>query len=140
MAVCFLFIMLFCHIVDDFYLQGKLAQLKQKDWWGENLPLSLEWEDRVKYLKDYKMALGIHAFSWAFMIQLPVMFCMFWKNQFGFYTVVYVILFLINFFIHVYVDNLKANIYKINLIYDQLIHIGQVLITWFVFYIFMKIV
>jgi hypothetical protein len=132
--------MLFCHIVDDFYLQGKLAQMKQRDWWGENIPSSLAWKDRLKYLKDYKMALGIHAFSWAFMMQLSIMFCMFWKNQFGLYMLVYVILFLINSLIHFYVDNLKANSYKINLIFDQLIHIVQVFITWFVFYIFMKIV
>jgi hypothetical protein len=132
--------MLFCHIVDDFYLQGKLAQMKQRDWWGENIPSSLAWKDRLKYLKDYKMALGIHAFSWAFMMQLSIMFCMFWKNQFGLYMLVYVILFLMNSLIHFYVDNLKANSYKINLIFDQSIHIVQVFITWFVFYIFMKIV
>lgn len=132
--------MLFCHIVDDFYLQGKLAQLKQRDWWIENLPSSLAWEEKLKYLKDYKMALGIHAFSWAFMMQASIMFCMFWKNQFGLYMLVYVILFLLNFLVHFYVDTLKANFYNINLIFDQLIHIVQVFITWFVFYIFMKIV
>lgn len=25
--------MLFCHIVDDYYLQGWLASAKQKSWW-----------------------------------------------------------------------------------------------------------
>ena len=28
-----LFAMIFAHIVDDFYLQGILAKMKQKDWW-----------------------------------------------------------------------------------------------------------
>lgn len=28
--------MLFCHIVDDYYLQGWLASAKQKSWWEKN--------------------------------------------------------------------------------------------------------
>ena len=33
-----LFFMMFCHVVDDFYLQGILAQMKQESWWKENYP------------------------------------------------------------------------------------------------------
>jgi hypothetical protein len=33
--------MFFCHIIDDFYLQGILAQLKQHKFWEENAPQKL---------------------------------------------------------------------------------------------------
>ena len=35
--------------------------------------------------------------------------------------------------IHMYVDNLKANELKINLIVDQSIHIAQIIITYILF-------
>lgn len=57
--------MLFCHIVDDYYLQGILASMKQKKWWQENAPDKL-------YEYDYLIALLMHGFSWAFMIMLPI--------------------------------------------------------------------
>lgn len=31
--ILILFTMIFCHIVDDYYLQGWLASAKQKSWW-----------------------------------------------------------------------------------------------------------
>jgi hypothetical protein len=30
--------MFFCHIIDDYYLQGWLATGKQRDWWKSNAP------------------------------------------------------------------------------------------------------
>ena len=61
----FVFIMMiFCHIIDDFYLQGILAKLKQKNWWKENAPDSL-------YKNDYMAALIIHSLSWSIMITIP---------------------------------------------------------------------
>ena len=47
--VLVLFAMLFCHIVDDYYLQGILASMKQKSWWEANAPVPL-------YKNDYKMS------------------------------------------------------------------------------------
>lgn len=41
----------------------------------------------------------------------------------------YPIMFLINFIIHAFVDDLKANKKKINLCVDQSIHIIQIIIT-----------
>ena len=44
-----LLLMIFCHIVDDYYLQGWLALAKQKKYWQENAPdklyklISLQW-------------------------------------------------------------------------------------------------
>lgn len=54
---------IFCHIVDDYYLQGWLASAKQKSWWEKNAPDKL-------YRYDYIVALFMHSFSWSFMIML----------------------------------------------------------------------
>ena len=43
-----IFTMIFCHIVDDYYLQGWLASAKQKSWWETNAPDEL-------YKNDYKI-------------------------------------------------------------------------------------
>lgn len=48
--------MIFCHIVDDYYLQGWLASAKQRSWWEKNAPDNL-------YKHDYLMALFMHSFS-----------------------------------------------------------------------------
>lgn len=55
MALLVLTAMLFCHIIDDYVLQGWLATGKQKDWWKTNAPDKL-------YKYDYIMALAEHAF------------------------------------------------------------------------------
>ena len=41
--------MIFCHIVDDYYLQGILASMKQRKWWEEHYP-------QKSYNYDYIMA------------------------------------------------------------------------------------
>lgn len=111
-----LFTMIFAHIVDDYYLQGILASLKQKSWW-EN---QKSYKPMYKY--DYIVALIMHAFSWSFMISLPILYLGFTK-----WIAVAIIL---NTIIHGIVDDLKANKGKINLIVDQSIHIIQIVITW----------
>lgn len=117
-----LFAMLFCHIVDDYYLQGILAQMKQKRWWDNNA-------DDYKYRNDYKMALAEHAFSWAFMVSLPIVACYFLlgKTELLFLVAIFTML---NTAIHAYIDNQKANKLKINLIQDQTIHFAQIGVTW----------
>ena len=108
--------MIFLHIVDDYYLQGWLASAKQKKWWLENSPNKL-------YRYDYLWALFMHSFSWTFMVTLPITIkC---SSCIRFY-----ILILLNIIIHGFVDNLKANKLKINLIQDQLIHLLQIVITF----------
>lgn len=108
--------MIFAHIVDDYYLQGILASLKQKSWWKNQK----SYKPMYKY--DYIVALIMHAFSWSFMISLPILYLGFTK-----WIVVAIIL---NTIIHGIVDDLKANKGKINLIVDQSIHIIQIVITW----------
>ena len=110
--------MIFLHIIDDYKLQaGVLNNLKQKSYWEENAPDEM-------YKNDYKWALLMHSFSWSFMIMLPIA----WAMSFNI-TIPFICVFIANVGIHALTDHLKANEYKINLWEDQLIHIGQILIT-----------
>lgn len=111
---------MFCHIVDDYYLQGKLALFKQKSWWEKNAPDQL-------YKYDYIVGLIMHSFSWAFMIMLPIAVSQ--EVQIG---AVFVTIFIINTVVHAIVDDLKANKRKINLVTDQSIHIGQIILTFLI--------
>ena len=114
-----LLFMIFFHILDDWVLQGKLGLMKQKSWWRAQS----EYKDMYKY--DYIVALITHAFSWTFMIMLPIAYILNWQISIGF-----VIAFLVNLFMHAIVDDLKANRKKINLIVDQAIHIIQIVATF----------
>lgn len=109
--------MIFLHIVDDYYLQGILASMKQKKWWNENAPSDL-------YKNDYICALITHGFSWTFMVMLPIAFA----QNFNINTP-FVIAFFLNWAIHASVDHAKANLLRINLITDQLIHLLQICLT-----------
>lgn len=113
-------LMIFCHIVDDYYLQGWLASAKQKKYWEENAP------DKM-YKHDYIWALIMHSFSWAFMVMLPIAFVMNFNINADF-----VGMFLWNVGMHALTDNAKANEKKINLIKDQTIHLLQIVATFVV--------
>jgi hypothetical protein len=110
-----LLVMIFMHILDDYYLQGILASMKQKNWWEKNNP-------QKKYKYDYLMALFMHAFSWSFMIMIPSMI----QHKFVLWV------FIANLLIHFVVDHLKANLQKINLITDQTIHLIQIILTYLI--------
>ena len=112
-----LLLMIFCHIVDDYYLQGWLASAKQKKYWEENVP------DK-KYKYDYIWALIMHSFSWSFMIMLPIAYVKGFNVDIEFVSV-----FIANLITHAVVDDLKANDRVINLWTDQLIHIAQIGVT-----------
>ena len=123
--IILLLTMLFCHLVDDYYLQGWLASAKQKSWWEKNSPDKL-------YKNDYIVALCEHAFSWTFMIMLiPTIFTYFNPTDISYKL--YLIVFCTNWAVHCIVDDYKANKKKINLVTDQIIHIVQVIITWTMF-------
>jgi hypothetical protein len=113
-----LLLMVLMHIVDDYYLQGKLALMKQKSWWKKQEGYKSLYKD------DYKMALLMHSMSWSIMILLPAIFILN-TNQYALLAI-----FIINTFIHYHIDDLKANKLKINLMFDQTIHIMQVITTW----------
>ena len=116
--------MIFCHIVDDYYLQGWLASAKQKSWWEQNAPNEL-------YKNDYIMALAMHSFSWTFMVMLvPTLLLL---SDFN--VKIYCGLFLSNWMMHLVTDDAKANEKTINLIEDQLIHLAQIVFTWIGLYL-----
>lgn len=117
-----LLFMIFFHIIDDWVLQGNLGLMKQKSWWRAHP----EYKDMYKY--DYIIALITHAFSWTFMIMIPIAYVSDWKM-----SVVFITAFIINMSIHAVVDDLKANRKKINLVVDQVIHIIQIVLTFCVF-------
>lgn len=113
--------MIFCHIVDDYYLQGWLASAKQKEWWEKNSQDPL-------YKNDYVWALIMHSFSWSFMIMLPIAI----YNGFDICRM-FVIMLIFNTALHATIDHLKANMKLINLWHDQIIHMVQIAFTAFIF-------
>jgi len=123
MKLFLLMMMVLCHIVDDFYLQEILAQLKQKKWWAENA-------NDLLYRNDYVIALIIHSLSWAIMINLPLAICSLSQHNSMIFIAISVI---VNAIIHAVVDDLKANKLKISLVTDQIIHFLQIIITFTIF-------
>ena len=125
MTLLVLTAMLFCHIIDDYVLQGWLATGKQRDWWKTNAP------DRL-YKYDYIMALAEHAFSWTCAIHIPVLVYAYLFQDFK-AVYIYVIVFILNWIIHAATDHCKANLHIINLIQDQTIHVAQIIVTWLIY-------
>ena len=118
-----LIFMIMTHIVDDYYLQGWLADGKQKSWWEERTNNAL-------YKYDYIMALFCHALSWSITITLPIII---YSVLSGIYLGLFYISIPVNLIVHAVVDDLKANKHKINLIVDQSVHFLQIIITWIIF-------
>ena len=119
-----LIVMVFCHTVADYNLQGWLASAKQKSYWEENAP------DKM-YRYDYIMALIMHGINWSFMIMFPLMIYLLYIGNFGDSLIITFILFIVNIFLHAQIDDMKANVKQINLIQDQLMHLVQVFGSWF---------
>lgn len=114
--------MLFMHVWDDYGRQGILAQMKQKAWWKEHAPAYI-------YRNDYIAALVAHAFSWAVCIMIPVAIPAFVLDNKYLLTMLIPLL-IFNVSAHAFIDDMKANDHSINLIYDQLLHILQIIATW----------
>lgn len=118
MSVSFVILaMIFLHIVADFNLQGIMGEFKQKSWWQKNYP-----EKKYKY--DYISVLLLHSFSWTFCIMLPL--AIYYNFNTG---ALFVILAIANTIVHALIDHLKANMLKINLIVDQMLHMWQIAAT-----------
>ena len=116
--------MLFLHVLADFHLQGILANMKQKDWWKEQIGGDNE---KLQFYKhDWAVALLAHSFEWTFIIMLPIFFV------YGFDLLVAAVMAL-NIIAHSECDNIKCNKKASNLVADQIIHIIQILLTWVVF-------
>mgnify|MGYP003311880175 CR=1 FL=1 len=110
--------MIFLHIIDDYVLQAPcLCDLKQKSFWEKNAPDKL-------YRFDYIIALIMHAFSWSFMIMLPIAIAINFDVGATFIGTL-----IFNTIMHAITDDLKANKKVINLWVDQVTHIMQIFTT-----------
>lgn len=114
-------LMLFFHIIDDYHLQGILAEMKQRNWWWDHAPQQM-------YKYDYIMALAMHSLSWSFMIMLPIALVADLNVSLEFAFV-----FMVNAVLHGLIDNLKANKRKISLVTDQSLHLLQIAVTAIIF-------
>lgn len=121
------------HLIADYFLQGCLSDLKQKRWWSDQIKKlykdydgyhkSFEWQYLLvkKYKYDYMAGLLCHALMWTLVTFFPLMwYCSPW----AFTCVV-----LANTLVHFVVDHMKANVHRLNLVQDQLIHMAQVIVT-----------
>ena len=111
--------MVFCHAIEDFHIQGILADLKQRMWWRENVTQK---GFGHRYDKDYLAALAVHGFEWSFFVHIPVMIFI------GFDTVVLASL-CCNALLHAFIDDLKCNRLRLNLWQDQLLHLAQITVS-----------
>ena len=96
-------LMLFMHIIDDYVLQAPcLCDLKQKSFWEKNAPQPL-------YRYDYIVALLMHAFSWSFMVMLPIAIALGFNIDTNF-----IIMLGANTLFHALIDDLIAEINRLN--------------------------
>lgn len=127
--------MIFMHIFADFNLQGILAQMKQKNWWKETIVDSqgkpaLRSYNKYKY--DWFPSLITHSFAWTFCVMIvPTLIWKLYAITDITKTVYFAIVFILNIIIHAVTDHAKCNQGKINLVGDQLIHVVQIIITFF---------
>lgn len=125
-------LMLLAHLFADFTLQAQgnpcLADLKQKSWWHKqlgSLQMLVE-KDLRKYRHDYIVGLVCHSLYWALIVCLPLLAC-----GGGHYLVQSVI----QASVHCYIDDQKANRHNLNLVWDQLLHLVQIVAVWCVWLI-----
>lgn len=129
----FIFIaMIFMHLLEDFHLQGCLANLKQKDWWDKNIA---NLKDTI-YARDYAVALIAHSIENSIFVVMPIiidnLICM-CKN--GIDTnawKLWTIFILLNTVFHTFVDSAKCNKKIINLIVDQVLHFVMLVMVFVV--------
>ena len=107
------------HLVADYWMQGCLADMKQKDWWIKKFDeFNLDDKHRELYKFDYNVALFCHATMWSIITFSPFVFFI---DSFGFSVMIFT-----NILVHAFVDTLKANAKVINLADDQIIHLIQI--------------
>ncbi len=123
----FIFIaMVLLHILEDFHLQGILANMKQKSWWqSECVKLGITYESS-KYRRDYVVSLIIHALENSIFITLPLiidgLIATFTTNPNNSLFIGWVFIIFANTVVHAIIDDFKCNSKSINLIVDQILH------------------
>ena len=128
MAILILIEMLFLHCFADYQLHGILESMKQKEWWIKQAPNQSEF-DQSMYKNDYKAALIVHSFEWSFVVLFP-MFYLSTKSNTVYSIFACITLLVTNTYFHYIVDDSKANKKTLNLVEDQILHLGQILFSW----------
>ena len=143
--IVLLLLMLLAHIVEDFHLQGKMADMKQKMWWAHMIDDAIEdsdrrngkktikddsyytfWDMRYKQFgNDYIPVLILHGFEWAICVSIPVFFYTGFEPSMG-----YVLMVCVMAAVHSIVDHMKCNEMCINLVVDQAIHMVQIAVLF----------
>ena len=136
-----LFIMLLMHYIEDFHLQGCLANLKQKKWWekqmSDNDMRSHYVLEHSIYRNDYKMSLFAHSIENALFVMLPLIVDMLiseFKHCLQNTWILFIPSVLFICVSHYFIDDLKANEMKINLVQDQLYHLCIILLIFLCYF------
>ena len=130
-----LLLSMFLHVWSDFFKQGWLASAKCYSWWLEQKSAIFIDNTGLKHVKplyqnDYWVMLVAHSIHWAFCVMLPSLIYGIWQtNDLEWFSFVSFAFFVINVVIHSFIDNQKANVFSINLIGDQLLHLIQIMLT-----------
>lgn len=123
----FIFIaMVLLHILEDFHLQGILANMKQKSWWqSECVKLGITYESSI-YRRDHVVSLIIHALENSIFITLPLiidgLIATFTTNPNNGLFIGWAFIIFANTVAHAVIDDFKCNSKGINLIVDQILH------------------
>lgn len=104
--------MVLLHVIEDFHMQGIMASMKQKTFWQEYSKM---------YANDWMPVILLHGMEWATMVALPCILAS-WFDVSAWFVLTVVAMGVA----HAYVDHLKANSLRINLIQDQIVHIIQI--------------
>lgn len=107
-----LLMMVLLHVIEDFHMQGIMASMKQKTFWQEYPKM---------YSHDWIPVVLLHGMEWATVVALPCILAS-WFDVSAWFVLTVVAMGLV----HAYVDHLKANSLRINLIMDQAVHIVQI--------------
>ncbi len=94
-------IMLFMHIIAEYFPLNTLKKLCDKIWWTANYPNKLS-------QNEWYIAIFIYSYFWAFMIQIPVLY-----QLWGIITVKFVLILICNTIIRAVVKNFEINTEKI---------------------------
>lgn len=110
-------LMLLLHFIADFVFQSvRDANLKQKKWWEE---ATKDMANKEIYRYDWIAGMACHCLLWSLMVCLPFVA-----------RPIYLPMAIAQAIIHFWIDDRKANRFKINLIEDQLLHLVQIVGTW----------
>lgn len=117
--ICLLATTILMHLLADYPLQGILASMKQKKWWGQNAPGPM-------YKRDWVAGLICHSAMWGIMCAIPSVAVCCWLGDWAM-GVATLGLMAAAIALHCAIDDLKANRRAINLLQDQSLHILQLL-------------